>query len=165
MKWTGDTLSKYFAGNFWHFTAEKFKIIGDESRCTHRDLLRNRGVYVAKKRNTLIREAIFDVAQTEILWPEGKHQGEYMSLAGSVGSSKTVYQAGAAAQYTLQVYKTSEAGQSFTTARIAYKNGILPNPFKKSTNDDDWYCEAATDTFEDFVLFKVRCDKADGTNN
>lgn len=161
-EWTDGTLFECFAGDFWHFAAKDFKTINTYSRRTLWDLLRSRGVCVAKGRNTSIGDSFFAVVQNDIPWPEGKHREQLTSLTGSTESAEVDGDAGTVFQCKIQENLEAADGWSFTTARTANKKENFPYPFNAYTNDDDQYSGIRTDNFEkNFVHSKNRCDKVD----
>lgn len=67
--WEGATLSEYFATDFEGFTVNDFNGISNNDRRHMRNFLRKRGVYVKKGRGIPISEALAELVQGELDWP------------------------------------------------------------------------------------------------
>lgn len=73
-QWKNEDLSDYFADDCLSYTTDEFKLLDGEVRPKLRDLPRSRGVYVRKGRNIYIANALYEVVQDEIPWPDVEPQ-------------------------------------------------------------------------------------------
>lgn len=176
-QWSGDSLSEYFADDFGGFTKEDFKSIDSDTRRNLRDLLRSRGVFVPKGRNVLIADALHQVAQEDLPWPD--EDLEKPSKQATLSSQQKQTKIGdldeekdnnAVDVHVARVdevpYNTGihPAEQSDTASRPLRRSNMA-NLFKAYSGDDDKYSGGTTDNFErKFLLFLERCDQADILN-
>lgn len=162
--WHNDSLSEYFADDFRDFTVEDFTNIDTATRRNLRDLLRSRGVFVPKGRNIVIAQALHQVVQDDIPWPEDDTEKPInQASAMSPGKRNEPFALENRTQDRRDDGDTTETDNNSQSKhdRQPPRNGNMANLFKAYSNDSDKYSGATTDNFErKFMLFLERCDQA-----
>lgn len=156
--WTGSLLSMYFGEDFSSFTLDTFGLLRQDTRRNLRDVLREKGVYVERRRGVLTKDALFAAAQDELPWPPDE------SVPADKGDASNSEGTG-----NRRLGSTSGDGNDKNTPRHAPIISKDPNfsyavmSVLKAYNHDAYkYSGSLDDTFETkFTLFNERCDQAD----
>lgn len=73
--WSGHLLSLYFGEDFWTLLLDMFKAVRQDNRWRLMNLLRDKSMYVVRRRGVLTRGALYLAAQDELVWPAGDSEG------------------------------------------------------------------------------------------
>lgn len=87
MDWKGSTLSEYFAEDFSTFDASMFAQVSSTLRRDLPNTLREQEVYVRKTRQVLIADALFEVVQNDLTWPNDDDKAPRAENATSTASN------------------------------------------------------------------------------
>ena len=159
MDWTDKTLSEYFADDFKPFTLEHMNAIPNNDRRVMRDLLRKRGVFVRKGRGVLIADALYEVVQTDVPWPDGESTD--VDPPGGDDNSRRGDQPSRTPNKDDDANSNSQRKPAGPNGNSGGSSNGISNLAKAYHFDADRYSGMPTDNFDrKLCLFHERCQQS-----